>query len=491
MELNQTSICYYDKRLAGISSCTETADSIVPDTFPDIGRIICAYGTASIKDRTPQNGRLLVSGAVQTTILYQPENTEELRRLSVPISFAHIEECEGLDATATCYVACYVAAIDVIPVNSRKLSISAQLCFETECYCKATSLITEDIEAPHIQLLRTPYTVTLVQQVYQSAITILDDVTLQDAVDLQLLHNCCTLRSTECRAMRGKVVLKGDAVLQCLALQEDGAVRTLSSTTPFTQILEMPELEEGDAISVRLAAQEVDCRLDADGLLSYTISAEAVFTVRSSQTIQQIDDLYVPGKKLNLQEEKTVLRSVPPQIPFTTEVNETLQTAQHISHIIVSDAHCCGTKRISDGSIQVSAAVQVLYLNDDQQLCALQRTLSLTAPCNVLGNPSQIELSARATSAGETGLLLSVAISGMAAAEECCTFRNITALEECEQQEDLGDTTLVLRFIDDEQRLWEIAKSYGTTADAIRRANDLPEDVVDVSQTMLLIPIQA
>ena len=76
MELNQTSICYYDKRLAGISSCTESSDSIVPDTFPDIGRVICAYGTAAVKDRTPQNGRLLISGAVQTTILYQPENAE-------------------------------------------------------------------------------------------------------------------------------------------------------------------------------------------------------------------------------------------------------------------------------------------------------------------------------------------------------------------------------------------------------------------------------
>ena len=74
MELNQTSICYYEKKLAHISVATESADSIVPDTFPDIGRIVCAYGTAAIKDQTPQNGRLLVSGTVQTTVLYEPEN---------------------------------------------------------------------------------------------------------------------------------------------------------------------------------------------------------------------------------------------------------------------------------------------------------------------------------------------------------------------------------------------------------------------------------
>ena len=81
MELNQTSICYYEKKLAHISAATESADSIVPDTFPDIGRIVCAYGTAVIKDQTPQNDRLLVSGTVQTTVLYEPENGGKLRRL--------------------------------------------------------------------------------------------------------------------------------------------------------------------------------------------------------------------------------------------------------------------------------------------------------------------------------------------------------------------------------------------------------------------------
>ena len=92
MGLNQTSICYYEKKLAHISAATESADSIVPDTFPDIGRIVCAYMVqAAIKDQTPQNDRLLVSGTVQTTVLYEPENGGKLRRLSVPVTFAHIE----------------------------------------------------------------------------------------------------------------------------------------------------------------------------------------------------------------------------------------------------------------------------------------------------------------------------------------------------------------------------------------------------------------
>ena len=136
MELNQTSISYYDKRLARISTCTETTDSIVPDTFPDIGRVVCAYGTAAVKDQTTQSGRLLISGAVQVTVLYEPEKGGGLRRLSIPVSFAHIEECEGLDADAVCAVSCHAAAVDAAAVNSRKLSVSIQLCFAIEGYCQ-------------------------------------------------------------------------------------------------------------------------------------------------------------------------------------------------------------------------------------------------------------------------------------------------------------------------------------------------------------------
>lgn len=491
MELNQTGISYYDKRLARISACTETADSIVPDTFPDIGRVVCAYGTAAIRDQTPQNGRLLISGTVQVTVLYEPENGGGLRRLSVPVSFAHIEECEGLDAEAVCAVSCHAAAVDAAAVNSRKLSVSVQLCFSMEGYCSTGCEITETVDIPGMELLSTLQTVTLIEQAREYPLTILDDVNLPDASGLSLVHTSCAMRLSECRAMHGKVVLKGEAAVQCLALQEDDAVRVLTSSTPFTQILELPDAEEGDALSAQLTVREADCRLEADGLLSYTVSACAVVLLRRTRAVRRIDDLYLPGKTLQLQEDKAVLHSMPPLVPFTAEATETLQTSQHVSHIISAHAYCCGAKRSVQDELQLTAAVQILYLSDDQQMRALQRMLPLTMPCTAAGEVSQIELSARASSAGEKGILLSVTASGMAAAEEYSLFRHITAVETGEPQQDNGGVTLLLRYVDGEQRLWDIAKSCGTTMEAIRQANELAADAVSVSGTMLLIPIQA
>ena len=152
MELEQKRIVYCRRQLAQTSACTETADCIVPDAFPDVGRVVYACGTAAIGDHAPQNGRLLISGTVQTVILYEPENGGGLRRLEVPLSFAHIEECAQLDSSSVCLVECRVSAVEASVVNSRKLSIAADLVLTAECYDKTACDYTENIADDHLEL---------------------------------------------------------------------------------------------------------------------------------------------------------------------------------------------------------------------------------------------------------------------------------------------------------------------------------------------------
>lgn len=490
MELNQTSISYYDRRLQRIVTTTESTDAIVPDTLPDIGRVVCAYGTAAIKDQTPQSDRLLISGTVNTTVLYQPDGDGGMRRVQVPISFAHIEECSGLDAGAVCHTVCRVSGVEAVPVNSRKLTVSAQLCFESEGYQKATCAVTETIDLPKVEVLSAPTTVTLIEQMQQCPLTVLEDVTLPDAADLSLLHADCALRVTDCRAMPGKVVLKGEASISCLAMQEDDAIRVLGSSTPFTQILDVPDIADGDAVSAQLSVRELDCRLEPDGLLSYTVNVSALLCKRRTQSLQDITDLYLPGKELHLQQEKVALRSLPAPTAFTGEVSETLQTAQRVSHVVSASACCCGAKKADGEAVQMTVAVQILFLNEDQQLCAMQRTLPLSVPCAARGDMAQIELTANASPSGEKGILLTVHAAAQLAAESACVLRCISNVEIAEAENNLGGVTLILRFIEQEQPLWDIAKSCGTTIEVIRRANDLPSDAAAAANTMLLIPIQ-
>ncbi len=69
----------------------------------------------------------------------------------------------------------------------------------------------------------------------------------------------------------------------CLAMQEDDAVRVMNSSTPFTQILELPEAEEDAPDCSRMTVSEADCRLESDGMLSCTISAQAMVLLRQER----------------------------------------------------------------------------------------------------------------------------------------------------------------------------------------------------------------
>ena len=72
-------------------------------------------------------------------------------------------------------------------------------------------------------------------------------------------------------------------------------------------------------------------------------------------------------------------------------------------------------------------------------------------------------------------------------------IRDITALcaDAPRQPADQPGTTLVLRYIHTPTPLWEIAKQYASTAQAIRQANALPEGTETAADTMLLIPVYA
>ena len=51
----------------------QAAETVVPDTMPDVERVLCAEGTVIIKGKEVQDGRVSVTAGVAATVLYAPE----------------------------------------------------------------------------------------------------------------------------------------------------------------------------------------------------------------------------------------------------------------------------------------------------------------------------------------------------------------------------------------------------------------------------------
>ena len=51
----------------------QAAETVVPDTMPDVERVLCAEGTVIIKSKEVQDGRVNLTAGVAATVLYAPE----------------------------------------------------------------------------------------------------------------------------------------------------------------------------------------------------------------------------------------------------------------------------------------------------------------------------------------------------------------------------------------------------------------------------------
>lgn len=497
MELVRKSIPYYDVILDNVTVYEESTDAIVPDTFPDIARIVYADGVAAVKDQSPQNDRILVSGSVSATVLYQPEGETGLRRLDVPLSFAHIEEGRGVGTDSVCFVRCSVAAVNARAVNSRKVSVTARLCFEATAYHPETLTYTEQVEGGEtpLEVLYDTREVSLLHAANTGEFTVLDDLELNHADDLELLHTDCTLRQNECRAMNGRVLVRGEAMLRLLVRDDTGSLQQITQNVPFTQTIDVEGLTEGEPVTLRLAVRNVDCVLANGGLLSVGVGASALVLRDGTHAVRTIRDLYQTKHELQIQASPVKAHCCALCGSFAADGAETIPVGMRVTQYICAKAVCTGVQVEGDDAIQLRAETDILYLDDEGSLYQTHRTVNVPVRASARLNgamPQDVILQATTTPSGEDSVSLRLAVSGQLIRTGQEGFQDITALAiSDEERPGKGDVTLVLRCVDDGEQLWDIAKQYATTMAAIRAANGLTDDQQAVSAQMLLIPIES
>ncbi len=496
MELVKNKLQYYDLLLDRISNYEERTDAIVPDAYPDIMQIVCATGHAILKDQSPQNDRLLLSGTVRTCVLYQPEDGTPLRKLEIPISFAHIEECKGLTPESICFVQCRAIGVDAHAVNSRKINIAAKLHFSASVYDKCDAEITENIvsEEYSLEILQGTHEICVPERIFCKEFTIMEDPDVSDCEGAQLIGKQCRLQLEEYRAMQGRAVLKGNAQVDCMMLQQDGLeVFAVHKTVPFTQIIDCEGLQEGADVTTRFSVKNMDIELREDGIMSVGIHAEAQLCVLQKKTLCAIRDLYHTKHQLHVEAKPLYLRSIAPVYELHTETTEEIQIAAPCRRIVELHGFCYSMKQDASERLRLDIQSEILFFDADMHLHQVFRAFQVEVHD---GNAARkmvsgdIAVQCIAEPSTENTLRIRVLVDGALFFTDQLSMHNITAVEIGALLEpDADDTSMIVRYVQEEENIWEIAKNYHTTVRAIHNANAIRQEKEKVQNQMILIPI--
>ena len=502
LELNREHINCYELVLDTTLCQEETLESIVPDAYPDILRIVDTTGQVCLSGKMIREGNITVSGTVQSWIFYQPEGEERLCRMEVKLPFTVQAEAAGLHSQGQAVAVPFLRGMDARALNPRKILLRADLGMELQVFQPQELVLCQGItggEEAGVQQLTTDQTAYLTVCVAEKSFTIADEVRLSAGPggEGELLGVRAQALCGESKIIGNKLIFKGEAELQIL-YRAGEELCSMRCPLPFSQIMEVSNVGEGGDCTVELSVTELECSLCGDDRRTLDVTLELLgqSVVREEHPITLLQDIYSTSCELTCEQETYTFRQLLEQAVRPQNVRELVETGALVKTVVDASLAVAEVRQSREEDQLVLSAdlrLNVLYLDELDALQTSQRLFSVTGRVDV---PAGGTCLLRCTCPGE---IFATPAAGGLEVRFTLEFRCLTTLErkvagisgvklgQARTQQEGEQPSVVLRLAAPGERLWDIAKAYYTTAEQIIQANQLEDGQVPAGQ-MLLIP---
>lgn len=467
------------------------------DGMPDIGRVLTAWGQVVVRSKQWRSDAATVSGGVMAWILYAPEDGSEPRSVDVWVPFELSWELPQTERDGVVQVVPLVRFVDSRTLSARKMMLRIGIAAKAEALVSGETEVFRAEEAPEdVELLKNTYPLLLPREAGEKIFQFDEELTLPASVPAleRILAYSVQPEVSENKVMANKVVFRGSCALHIVYSSPDGRVQTWDFELPFSQIAEL-EGEYGTDARADICPVVTSLELDKgdDGLLRVKCGVVAQYLVHDRQLLELTQDAYSPVRQVELRQQTL---SLPALLEMRREVLSVEQSLPGQEGETVDIAFFPDFPRQHGSAdsieLEIPGLFQVLYRGEDGALQsanarwegALSLPIGEDAHVDVIVSP----IGRPVTKPSADGMMLGaqVALHLDTTAEGGMPMLTGLTLGEV-QQPDPARASLILRRMGTEG-LWDLAKSCGSTVEAIRSANALQEE--PEPGRMMLIPIR-
>ncbi len=497
MELQRVTLEGYRSAAHMMFTQEETLESIVPDAFPDIARIVSASGKVLLKDKEAGEGTLRLTGSARVTVLYIPEGEELPRALEVSIPFQCVRDDPRFHAGCPVLADIQAPSADARTINPRKMLVRVELSAWTAAYERERRELSADLtggEGEGLQKLIVSKKCCVIPDVSEKTFTFSDVLrppASRPEVE-ELLSYRAELGASDAKSIGKKLVLKGDVQL-CVVYRSGDGVNQARFELPYSQILDIGELPDEAEPEVTVTLKSVDCQT-REGELEVALEVLAQAAVWERRSIALISDAYCVGQPIDVERAPVRLCTVlerSARRELGRRLCESGIPAKQVLDCAAVVSSMAGAP--AEGGMEFTAQVKVavLYLSEDDALCGVETDVPVTCRVEL---PEGCDCSCRCRPVGEaTAVPVTGGLEVRFEAEFTWTLTkeeqmNCVAEVKPSNVQDIGvRPSVVIRRVERGEALWDIAKACGSTVSDICSANDLPADEAAVG-ALLLIP---
>lgn len=495
-QFNKTDRAYLRTVVSQEQTQEQTQEIRLPDGMPDIGRVLGCWGQPLIRSKEWHSDGMTVTGGVLAWALYLPEDGTEARSVDAWIPFQMKWDFPETKRDGSICTTVRLRSMDGRSTSARRLMLRCNVGIFGEALEPTEAEVYEADSVPQdVQMLRRSYPMELPREAGEKSFQLDEELTLPESSPKvrKILYFQLEPQITEQKIMAGKLVFRGECRLHLLYSAEDGSLHTWDTTVPFSQYADLDqEHEEQAQVSVHLMTTGAELDRDEEGRLLLKCSFVGQYRIYDRVMVELVEDAYSPTRTLELQSASLRLPVRLDSHKETLAVHQSLRAeGERCIDCTVLWDHASCRQQGEAAQICVPAQYQVLYIDGSGSLQGSSgRFESLCDIPSDRGNRTVARIAGMKLPecrAGQEGMELSGELSLELDSFSEQELPMVTGIR-------LGDTAqpdpdrpaLILRKLGD-GGLWDLAKSCGSTVEAIEQANHLTQE--PAADQFLLIPV--
>lgn len=360
-------------------------DIIVPDTKPDMERVLQSDEKVCIENFDIINGRISFKGKLDIEIIYISKSGEKPIHsiiYSNPINdFINIEDIEkGM----LCNVSCDIENIEYKMINDRKLSFRAVLNVLGKAFSQVQeNIITDITDIPEEQKIKKNFKINEIVLKKNDRFIIREEIHIPSGKPNigEVIQCSIDICNKEVKTLNGKIGISGDFVLTTLYKSDlsESIIEFIETEIPFNGSVEAENVKEGMMADASIIVQDKYIKVCPDGdgedrVIEVEICVGVFAEVSNEKEISILDDAYSIEQNLEILEKEVeypaFLCRNKSQFPIKEVVSIDEDMAKVLQVFKVSGKqHLDEVKIINDKTIVEGIIdVNILYIASDDEM---------------------------------------------------------------------------------------------------------------------------
>lgn len=484
-------------------------DVIVPDSMPDVLKILQVDSEASVTDKYIENGKLTITGRCDYKVLYVPDSeSEKIKCMHTSMEFRRTADAANVAEDSDIITKTTVERVEFNAVNSRKIRLRTVVHVDFEVSETKETEITIGAADNGVQTKISGIRFEKTVNISEHEFTVKEMLAIPNGRNSvgEILKSDVRICDTEYKSVSGKVIVKGILCICVLYTDTECETGFTEAEIPFTEVLDAEGVSENSVCDIDYCVINTMCRAepDSDGelreiMLDIDISASLKACEREETDI--LTDCFMPGCETHTETKPITFRDVTERLSVSNTIRDTLEIPKNAPAIksvynIISNAEITKSQIERNRIIcEGKAEICVLYLTDSAEapICSVKKEIPFSnmTECETGADADFCDVKISVKHAGYNLNSDGNVEVRCVTVTECAPVREIKAdnITEAESSPKDGRGGIVVYFASVGESLWDISKRYAVSMSDLAEYNDINGDVTECA-CRIFIPIR-